>query len=94
MDYDRAEIIAINCLSFIAAEEKYLAEYLNLSGIDLKQLKENTSNPDMMPNILASVLDFLLQNENYLVEFSRSYQLNPADIQKTRRFFPGAMPDQ
>ena len=94
MDYDRAEIIAINSLSFIASEEKYLEQYLNLSGINLAQLRENTSNPEIMPNILASVIDFLLQNENCLVEFSQNYQLDPSDIQKTRPFFPGAVPDQ
>ncbi|MBT7582788.1 MAG: DUF3572 domain-containing protein [Kordiimonadaceae bacterium] len=94
MDYDRAEIIAINSLSFIAGEEKYLERYLNLSGIGLDQLKENISNPELMPNILASVIDFLLQNENCLVEFSENYQLDPSEIQKTRSFFPGAMPEQ
>lgn len=93
MDYDRAEIIAINSLSFIASDEKHLGEYLKLSGIGLEQLKKNTSNPETMPNILASVIDFLLQNEQHLIEFSNSYQLDPADIQKTRQFFPGALHD-
>ena len=94
MDYDRAELIAINSLSFIASEEKYLERYLNMSGINLTQLKENTSNPDLMPNILASVIDFLLQNENCLIEYSENYQLDPTEIQRTRAFFPGAIPNQ
>ncbi|MCP5382636.1 MAG: DUF3572 family protein [Kordiimonadaceae bacterium] len=90
MDKNRADIIAINCLSFIAADEKYLAGYLNLTGTDIYQLKKNTENPDEMPSVLASILDFLLQNENYLIEFSKIYEIDPADIQKARRLFPGA----
>ena len=91
MDKDRAEIIAINSLSFIAANEKYLAEYLNISGSTLNQLKQNTANPDEMPTILAGVLDFLLQNEPYLIEFAEVYELDPMDVQKARRQFPGAI---
>ena len=90
MDHDRAEIIAINSLSFIAENEKYLGGYLNLTGVDLKQIKENISNPKFMPGIFASVIDFLLQNEKYLIEFSENNQLDPMDIQKARQFFPGA----
>lgn len=90
MDYDRAEIIAINGLSFIANDEKYLGGYLNLSGTNIEQLKENTTNPSTMPQILASILDYLLQNEKYLVEFSQAYQVDPTDIAKARQLFPGA----
>lgn len=91
MDYDRAEIIAINGLSFIASDEKYLGGYLNLSGTNIEQLRENTANPSTMPQILASILDYLLQNEKYLVEFSKAYQIDPADIAKARQLFPGAI---
>ena len=88
MDHDRAEIIAINCLSFIAGNEKYLGGYLNLSGTDLNQLKENIANPEIMPGILASLLDYLLQNEKYLIEYAEEYHLDPKDIQKRDMFFP------
>ncbi|MBL4601946.1 MAG: DUF3572 domain-containing protein [Emcibacteraceae bacterium] len=92
MDHDRAEIIAINCLSFIAGNEKYLSGYLNLSGTDLNQLKENIANPETMAGILASLLDYLLQNEKYLIEYAEEYNLNPMDIQKARHVFPGSTP--
>lgn len=93
MDQDRAEVIALNGLFFIAGDEKYLEPYLNLSGLDIKQLKENASNPDTAPNILASIIDFLLQNEKILIDFSTINYLDPRDIQKTRQYFPGASQD-
>lgn len=90
MDRDHAEIIAINGLSFVAGNEEYLGHYIKLSGISLEQLKAGTSDPLTMPNILASIIDFLMQNEKYLIEFSEENQINPDQITKTRVFFPGA----
>ncbi len=90
MDSDRAEIIAINGLSFVAANEKYLAGYLNLTGLDLDTLRDNVANPEKMIEALAGILDFLMQNEAYLLEFSENYQIDPLDIGRARQLFPGA----
>lgn len=91
MDYDRAEIIAINALSFVASDEKILAGYLNLSGTDLNQIKENLANPETMTGVLSGVLDYLLQNEKYLIDFSEESQLDPKEISAARHCFPGAI---
>ena len=91
MNRDSAEVIALNGLTFIAENEKYLASYLNLSGIDLTLLKDNISNPETMPHILASIFDFLLQNEKILIEFSQAHNVEPMDIDKGRHCFPGAI---
>lgn len=92
MDFERAEIIALNSLSFIAENETYLAEYLNLSGLSINQLRKSVSNPNTMPNILASIFDFLLQNEKYLLIFAEQNNIDPKEIQKARYSFPGAIP--
>ncbi len=94
MDTDRAEIIAINSLSFIASNEKYLAGYLNLSGSDLNILRKNLQNPQTSQNIYASILDYLLQNEKYLIEYCEEYDINPLDIRRARNVFPGAVFDE
>lgn len=91
MDIDRAEIIAINSLSFIAGNEKYLAGYLNLSGSDLDVLKAALQTPNSSQNVYAGILDFLLQNEKYLLEYCAEYELDPLDINRARQMFPGAM---
>lgn len=90
MDFDRAEIIAINGLSFIASDEKYLAIYLNLSGLDMNTLRDNVSNPSKMAEALAGILDFLMNNENFLLEFAETYEIEPHDISRARQHFPGA----
>ena len=90
MDSDRAEIIAINSLSFIASEEKQLANYLKLSGLDLITLKDNMANPVKMHETLAGVLDFLMSNEHLLLELAESYSIDPTEIGRARQHFPGA----
>ncbi len=90
MDSDRAEIIAINSLSFIATDEKQLSTYLNLCGLDIHTLKENMTNPQKRCGVLAGILDYLLGNENLLLEFAESYEINPTDIGLARQHFPGA----
>ena len=91
MDQNRAEILAINGLSYVVADEKCLIGYLNLSGTSLEQLKNCMTNPESMPSTLGSIMDFLLQNEPYLIEFCESQNIDPNDIAKARRLFPGAI---
>ena len=94
MDHERAEIIAINALSFIAENETYLSGYLKLSGMSLDYVKESMANPESMKTILASVIDYLLQNEKCLIDFADTYEIDPKDVAKSRNSFPGAMPFQ
>lgn len=94
MDYDRAEIIAINALSFIASDEKHLSGYLKLTGISLESVKSNLENKNKIGTILGSILDYMMQNEKCLIDFAEEYEIKPADVIKARNCFPNAMPFQ
>lgn len=94
MDHERAEIIAINALSFIAEKESYLSGYLKLSGMSLDYVKQSMANEIAMKTILASVLDYMLQNEKCLLEYAQAYEIDPKEIVKSRISFPDAMPFQ
>lgn len=94
MDQDRAEIIAINALSFIASDEKYLSGYLRLSGMSIEGVKADMENPDNLHTILVSILDFMMQNEKCLMAFADTYELRPPEIVKARNSFPNTMPYQ
>ncbi|MDG1995857.1 MAG: DUF3572 family protein [Emcibacteraceae bacterium] len=94
MNHERAEIIAINALSFIAENENYLSGYLKLSGMSLDYVKESMKNEASMKNILASVIDYMLQNEKCLLDYAENYEIDPNDVVKSRINFPGAMPFQ
>ena len=94
MDHNRAEIIAINALSFIASDEKYLSGYLRLTGVSLENVKTDLENQDKMKTILGSILDFMMQNEKCLIDFAETYELIPEDVVKARDSFPNSMPFQ
>lgn len=90
MDHDRAEIIAINSLSFVASDEKLFSSYLSLSGLDIKTLRDDMANPEKMNEALAGILDYLMDNEQLLLEFAERYSIDPHDIGRARQHFPGA----
>jgi len=94
MDHERAEIIAINALSFIAENETYLSGYLKLSGMSLDYVKASMAKTSSMKTILASVIDYMLQNEKCLLDFAENYEIDPKDVVKSRTSFPDAMPFQ
>ncbi len=73
---NQAEIIALKALKFLASQEKYLLSFLNSTGLSPKDLLEHASNPE----ILGSILEFLLQNEEKLIDFCKLEDINPSDI--------------
>lgn len=94
MDDDRAEIIAINALSYIASEEKHLSGYLKLTGVSLDAIKSDLENKKKMSTILGSILDYMMQNEKCLISFAEIYEIQPEDVVKARDCFPNTMPFQ
>lgn len=85
MNEEFAETLALQALSFVANDEDMLIAYLHLSGMTLESLKKSASHKET----LASILDFLLQNEKRLLEFCQSYSIPPDVPAKARRLLPG-----
>lgn len=86
---EEAEIIAINALGFLAADGERLQRFIDLSGLDLDQLRAGASNPVF----LGGVLDHLLADESLLLVFAEEQQLRPERIAALRRKLPGAADD-
>jgi hypothetical protein len=83
------QVMALKALAFLAGNEEYLDGFLASSGIDLQDLKELAGDE----NMLAGLLDHVLQNENLLLEFSHSIDCKPEMIVKARHALPGANHD-
>jgi len=75
-----AEILAIQALSFIAAEPERLNGFLNATGLTLDRLRESANEPDF----LAGVLEHMLADESLLLAFADSAAIDPADITRAR----------
>ena len=77
LDHGRAEEIAILGLSFLAADAERLGQFLALTGAGPETLAKARTEPD----VLASVIEYLLGDETLLLEFSSEHSLAPETVQ-------------
>jgi hypothetical protein len=68
-----AEILALQALGWLAGDEDRLARFLGLSGLDLGTLRDVADNRDTQ----RAVLDFLLSDEDLLLDFCEMAQIPP-----------------
>jgi hypothetical protein len=73
MTPDAAEIIALQALGFIAADEQTLRGLQATTGLDAEILRSQATEVD----VLAGVLEFLLADENRLLAFCETAKLDP-----------------
>jgi hypothetical protein len=77
---ETAEIVAIQALSFIAADGERLGRFLAETGIGPETLRAAAKDP----TFLAGVLDFLLRDEALLQAFSESSHLDARIVANAR----------
>jgi hypothetical protein len=65
MQLEAAQILALQALGWIAAEDDVFPLFLGATGANLGELRARAADPDF----LAAVLDFLLQDDRWVVAF-------------------------
>jgi hypothetical protein len=78
---DKAEMLAIQALAFIAAEPERLSRFLDMTGIPPNEMRNAASQP----GFLAGVLEHMLGDENLLIAFADDAAADPADIARARQ---------
>src|SRR6185369_7456479 len=78
MTQDAAEGIAIQALSFIAAEPERLGRFLAVTGIGPTEIRAAAREP----GFLAGVLQYLSTDEGRARDFAAEAQCRPEDIAK------------
>lgn len=86
MQRSAAETIALKGLAHLAFEGDALVSFLNLSGLELDDLKARAGSPEL----LAGVIDFLLADEALCARFLAAEELDPPLLHAARRALPGA----
>jgi len=82
---EAAETVAIQALSFIAAEPERLGRFLGITGIGPAQIREAAREP----GFLAGVLDYLAGDERLLTDFARETNHDPITISQARHVLGG-----
>ena len=81
----QAELLAIQALAFLAADQGRLDRFLMASGIAPQQLRRAAAEPEF----LAGVLDHLGADEALLLAFAEHAGIDPSDVARARRALAG-----
>lgn len=85
MKQENGEILALQALTYIGANEDILNGFLYQSGAAPDDLCNQISDPAF----LAGILDFLLSDEPVLLAFCTEQNIAPELILQARRMLPG-----
>lgn len=81
MTPEKAEILALEALGWLAGEKDGLSRFLTQSGMDSGDLRTGAGSPEMG----VAVLEFLLGHEEMLLIFCESVNLEPKAIHAALR---------
>jgi Protein of unknown function (DUF3572) len=77
---ERAEILALEALAWLAGRPDDIGRFLNVSGLGAADLRQAVGRPDL----LGAVLDFLLTNEPLLLDFCRDASTSAQSVHMAR----------
>jgi uncharacterized protein DUF3572 len=80
-----AETVAIQALSYLAAEPARLGRFLAETGLGPETLRGSAKSPEF----LVSVLDFVLSDETLVKEFAAARELKPSTVGAAREALGG-----
>jgi hypothetical protein len=81
----RAEILGLQALGWLAGDPDRLGRFLVASGTEAAHLRQSAGDPAL----LGAVLEFLLANEDLLQAFCQEGAIAPTDIHIARATLEG-----
>jgi hypothetical protein len=82
---DQAEVIAMQALAWLSAQEDLIMTFLGATGADLDDLRGRAADPEF----LASVMDFILMDDDWVKMFCDDANLPYDALQHIRMALPG-----
>ncbi len=87
---DQAELVALQALGWLSAQDDLLMTFIGATGSDLDDVRKRASDPEF----LASVMDFILMDDDWVRVFCDEQKLPYDAIQPIRMALPGgALPN-
>ena len=80
MSPERAEILALEALAWLAADEDGIGRFLAASGVDAADLRAAAGSP----GLAVAILNFLLSHEELLLGFCQSGGTSPGTLHRAR----------
>jgi hypothetical protein len=85
MKQEQAEMIAVQALAWLAGNDELMPVFLGTTGASAQDLRSQASDPEF----LGSVLDFLMMNDAWVMEFCQSQGLPYEQPMRARQCLPG-----
>ena len=85
MQQESAQILALQALTWLAADDQLLARFLDATGVGASDLAIRAGDADFM----AAILDFLLQEDAWIIAFCDARGLPYTAPQSARAALPG-----
>lgn len=85
MQQDTAETIGLRALGWLATNEELLPVFMGATGSDSADLRDRASDAEY----LCSVLDFLMMDDTWVVEFCDTQGLPYDQLMMARQVLPG-----
>lgn len=86
---EQAEILAIQALSWLAADDEILGQFLTVSGAAPGDLRARAQEPEF----LGFVLDFILRDDETILGFCAVVNTKPETVQRARVALGGGLPN-
>ncbi|MBY6089100.1 DUF3572 domain-containing protein [Pseudooceanicola sp. 502str34] len=85
MTREAAETLALQCLGWLAGQEDLIGVFLGASGASTEDLRTQAQDPEF----LGSVLDFVLMDDTWVVQFCDAAGLSYHLPMTARAMLPG-----
>jgi len=82
---DDAETLALKALTFLASDEEAMGNFLARCGADIDTVRARAKDPEF----LGFVLDHLMTEDEAVLAFAASEQIDPMDVPQARAALPG-----
>jgi hypothetical protein len=88
MQQDSAQILALQALAWLVADDELLPVFLNATGAGLEDLRARAGDVDFQ----GAILDFLMMEDAWVVAFCDQHALPYTAPQTARAALPGGAP--
>ncbi len=85
MNPQAAQTIAIQALGWLVGNDELLPAFMGSTGIDAEALKAGVEDP----SLLVSVLDFILMEDQWVLDYCDFAGFDPHKLQSVRYALPG-----
>lgn len=85
MQQENAQIIGVNALGWIAGQESIFEAFLGNTGARIDDLRAQAGEPEF----LAQVLDFVMLQDEWVLEFAAAVSIAPEQVATARMVLGG-----